>query len=99
MKERLALATIASCLAAAIVYPLLRLAQRLLFDEPDPALVLWSEHAAYFWRVWTAAYVGGMFGFAAWSAAQKNAARVARLFTPALVTAAVLLAVQALLVP
>ena len=45
---------------------------------PDPALVIYSEHAAYFWRAWTAAYLGAMVGFAAWLVAGRHEAQADR---------------------
>ena len=96
---RAALAAIAVCSTAMAVYALLRVAQKVLFPEPDPALVLWSEHAGYFWRAWTAFYVGGMAGFVAWIAAGRDAARTARVLASALVVSALLLAAQGLFLP
>jgi len=96
---RLGLATIAACTAATALYALLRIGQSLLFAEADPAKILWSEHAGYFWRAWTAAYVGGMLGFVAWIVAGSRPERVATFLGRALPFAALLLALQGLLVP
>ena len=57
-RPRLAVAVVSACAAAIAGYAVLRVAQRLAFGEPDPALVIYSEHAAYFWRAWIAAYFG-----------------------------------------
>jgi hypothetical protein len=96
---RMALAVIATCTSAMVIYALLRIAQAVVVPEPDPAHALPSEHAGYFWRAWTAVYVGGTFGFAAYLVAGKAPQRTARFLARAVVVAALLLAAQALLVP
>ena len=96
---RAALAVVAGCTTAIALYALLRIAQKLLFPEPDPALVLWSEHAGFFWRAWTAAYVGGTGGFVAWIASGRDAAKTARVLASSIVVSALLVAAQGVLVP
>ena len=96
---RSALAAIGGCTAAMAVYAIVRVGQSLVFDEPDPALVIWSEHAGFFWRTWTAFYVGGMAALITWVLAARHAPRVASFLARALPIAAALLAAQALLVP
>ena len=96
---RAGLAIVAACTTALVVYAILRVGQKILFPEPDPALVLWSEHAGYFWRAWTAVYVGGMGGFVAYVASARHAARTARLLASAIVAGALLIAAQGVLVP
>ena len=96
---RLGLALVATCTAATILYALLRAAQALLFREPDPALVIWSEHAGFFWRALTAGYGGGMVGFVAFQRAERHAAAVATALARAVLVAATLLAAQAMLIP
>lgn len=96
---RVGLAFVAACATALLLYALVRTAQALLFPEPDPALVIWSEHSGYFWRALTVAYVGGMAGFVTWLASARHAGRIARLLTRLLPLAAALLTGQALLLP
>ena len=96
---RVGLAIVAACTTALVVYAALRVGQTLLVPEPDPALVLWSEHAGYFWRAWTAAYVGGMGGFVTYVAAARHAARTARVLATAIVAGGLLIAAQGVLVP
>jgi hypothetical protein len=96
---RLAMAGIAACLAAVALYALLRIAQFYVFPEPNPATVIWSAHAGYFWRSWTVAYAGGMAGFFGYAASARHAERVARLLVVGLTVASVLIAVQGLFVP
>ena len=96
---RAALALVAACTTAAALYAILRIVQALIFPEPNPALVIWSEHAGFFWRVWTVFYLGGMSAFLTWLASLRHAGRVASILAAALPAAALLLAAQGLLVP
>lgn len=99
MKPRLALALVAGLEAAIALYAVTRVVQARFMKEPDPALVIWSEHAGFFWRGWTVAYVGGMVAFAAWMLAKKDEARVARLCARSVLVVALLIAIQGVLVP
>jgi hypothetical protein len=96
---RAALSIVAGCTVATGLYAVVRVVQSLVLTEPDPALVLWSEHAGFFWRALTVGYLGGMAAFLTWLASARSAARVAALLVRALPVAAALLAAQALLVP
>jgi hypothetical protein len=96
---RLGLAVIAACATAAGLYGILRVVQSLLFKEADPALVIWSEHAGFFWRALTVGYVGGMAGFVTWWLSARHAGRVARVLVRVVLIAAGLLAAQGVLVP
>jgi choline-glycine betaine transporter len=97
--QRLRLALIAGCLTAVALYGLLRVVQLVLFPEPNPATVIWSAHAGYFWRAWTVAYTGGMAAFVAYLASGRAPGRVARVLGAALVPCAVILTVQAVFFP
>lgn len=94
-RSRLAIACIAACTAATGVYALLRLGQWLLVPETNPALVIYSDHAAYFWRAWTAAYFGVAVGFSA----SLRAERIARLLPASVTLATAILILQSLLLP
>ncbi len=96
---RAALAAVSGCTAAVLLYAILRAGQAAFGHEPDPALVVWSEHSGFFWRAWTAAYAAVMAGFATWLATARSAARVGRLLVSGIVLAALLLGAQGLLVP
>jgi hypothetical protein len=99
MRGRLALAWIAAALAAAGFYAVLRVGQALGGAEPDPALIVWSPHAGFFWRAWTAAYFGVMAGFAVFVLAPRAPERVARAVAALVVVVAALVTAQGLLVP
>ncbi len=96
---RMGLAVMAGCVVAVGLYAVLRIVQGAVGREPDPALVIWSEHAGFFWRSWIVVYVGGMAAFLTWVASAKNAPAVVGVLATALPIAAVLLAAQAAFVP
>ena len=98
-RVRGALALIAGCTAAMGLYAVVRVGQAVIFTEPDPALVIWSEHSGFFWRTWTVVYVGGMAALLTWMIAGRDAPHVAAVLMRALPIAAGALAAQAVLVP
>lgn len=99
MKPRLALALVAACEAAIVLYAFTRVLQARFMKEPDPALVIWSEHAGFFWRGWTVAYVAGMVAFATWMLAKRDPDKVARWLATGVVVSAIAIAAQGVLVP
>ncbi len=66
------------------------------FREPNPATVIWSAHAGYFWRVLIVSYAGGMAAVMTWAAASAAPDRVARLLPSAVAVAAALILLQGL---
>ena len=96
---RAALALMTGLVTAVGLYGLLRGLQLIFFPEPNPATVIWSAHAGYFWRGWIVAYVGGMAGFLGWSAAGRDPERVAKALARAVVVAAAILFVQGVALP
>ncbi len=99
MSSRAAAALAAGTSSAVLIYALLRLAQRVLLTEPNPAEVLYSEHAGFFWRSWTAIYAGGMIALAARLASDRRPALAARLVSALVVAAAMALAVATIVAP
>ncbi len=95
----IALGAIAGLLTTISLYALIRGVQLLLFREPNPATVIWSEHAGYFWRIWISAYAGGMAALLAGRDARKNPMRIVRMLGPLVMIAAALIAVQGLFLP
>jgi len=81
------------------MYAVTRSVQRFVFPEPEPATVMWSAHAGFFWRVWTVIYAGGFAAFVAWLAARGHRLAAARALAPAIVVAAALLALQTTFLP
>jgi hypothetical protein len=85
--------------AAVVAYALLRAIQVLRSSEANPAVVVWSPHAGFFWRAWTAAYIGGMAATMAALVSRGRVEAVARALTPAVAVAAGLLALVTALFP
>lgn len=93
---KLALAAATGCTAAALLYSILRIVQAVLFPDPDPTTVMWSEHSGFFWRAWTCAYVAGAIALVAHRFAGE---RLARVLARAVIPVAAVVALQAALVP
>jgi hypothetical protein len=96
---RAALGAMTGLVTAVILYALLRGLQLLLFREPNPATVIWSLHAGYFWRALIAAYAGGMAAMLGWLAAGLSPAKLARALATAVLVAGALITLQGLLLP
>ena len=96
-KESLLATTIAfawgGCVAA-IAYAVVRFIQFFLYPDPNPATLVWSAHAGFFWRCWTCGFAGALAAFIAFVGAQRGPERAARTLAGAIATAAVLLALQ-----
>ena len=83
-------------------YAIVRAIQHVAFAEPNPATLVWSAHAGFFWRAWTVAYAGGMASFVALVVARRHppaAAAAAAALAPAIAIAAGLVALQSVFVP
>jgi hypothetical protein len=76
-----------------------RAIQRVVYPEPNPAALVWSAHAGFFWRVWTVAYLGGVAAFVTFLVARGRTIAAARALAPAIVIAAGLLALQSVFLP
>ena len=99
MTTRIAIAFAWGCLVSVLFYALLRAVQWVLFREPNPALVVWTPHAGYFWRVWTVVFAGLLASLSAFLVAAQSVERAARALLPMLAVAAVLLSLQAAFMP
>jgi hypothetical protein len=86
-------------LIAVGAYAAVRAIQFFLYPDPNPATLVWSAHAGYFWRAWTVGYAGGMATFIAFPLVRGDLARSARALVPAVGVATALLALQALFFP
>jgi hypothetical protein len=100
--DRLVAAGIAvcwGCVVAVGCYAVVRSIQFFVYPDPNPATLVWSAHAGFFWRSWTCGYAGGISAFVAYLAARGDKVRVARGLGPAIVVASVLLALQVAFLP
>jgi hypothetical protein len=85
-------------ITAIALYPLLRIGAAVWGHEANPATLLYSSHAGYFWRSWTCAYAGAMVAVLAGSFL-KDDARTFRVLGTGLSVAVTLLVAQSLFVP
>lgn len=96
---RIGLAAIAGCEAALTLYAALRVYQAAKGTEPNPALILWSAHAGYFWRAWISAYVGGMVALAIYVVSAKRIEQTTKWLATSLFVAVLAITAQGILVP
>jgi hypothetical protein len=87
------------CVVAVAAYAVVRGIQFFLYPDPNPATLVWSAHAGYFWRAWTCGYAGGIAVFIAYLLARARTEAAARALAPAAGVAALLLALQTLAFP
>ena len=92
------LAIACGCEVACAAYAIIRTFQYFFIPEPNPALVMQSVHAGYFWRAWISAYAGGFVALLVGLLA-KSEDRVARAALWALPWSAGLLVVQGVFIP
>ncbi len=99
MRSRLAVSAIAAVLTTVVVYAVLRAFAALFGHEPDPALVIWSEHAAMFWRLGIGAYAAGAAAFCVFLATGASPEATTRWVLRAVLPVAVLVTLQGVFLP
>jgi len=87
-----------ACVAVA-AYGIVRGIQFFLYPDPNPATLVWSAHAGFFWRCWTCAYAGGIAAFVAFLFTQSRFDRSVAALGPAIAVVAALLALQVTIFP
>lgn len=80
-------------------YAVVRAIQFFLYPDPNPATLVWSAHAGFFWRCWTCAYAGGIASFIAFLVIRANPAKALRTLPPAIAITAAMLALQTAILP
>jgi hypothetical protein len=95
----LAVAVAWGCCVSVAAYGIVRFIQFFLYPDPNPATLVWSAHAGFFWRCWTCGYAGALAAFIAFVGAQRGPERAARWLVGAVATCAVLLALQVAFFP
>jgi hypothetical protein len=80
-------------------YAAVRAVQFFVYPDPNPATLVWSAHAGYFWRAWTVGYAGGIAAFVAFLVVRRSAAAATRALPVAVGVAAAALALQSALLP
>jgi hypothetical protein len=85
--------------AAVAAYALVRTVQFFVYPDPNPATLVWSAHAGFFWRSWTCAYAGALAAFIAYVPTRRHLAASVKALGPAVAVVAVLLALQTAVFP
>jgi hypothetical protein len=80
-------------------YAVVRAIQFFLYPDPNPATLVWSAHAGFFWRCWTCAYAGGIAAFVAYLFTQARIERSIAALGPAVAVVAIMLALQVAILP
>jgi hypothetical protein len=84
---------------AVAAYAVVRGIQFFVYPDPNPATLVWSAHAGFFWRCWTCAYAGGFAAFVAYLVAHARPEAAARTLAPAIVVAGAMLVAQTAILP
>ncbi len=87
-----------ACVAVA-AYGIVRAIQFFVYPDPNPATLVWSAHAGFFWRCWTCAYAGALAAFIAYVGAKRSPAKAARSLVGAIAVAGAILALQTAFLP
>jgi hypothetical protein len=95
----LALSVAWGLVVAVGAYAIVRAIQHAVYPEPNPAALVWSAHAGFFWRAWTVSYLGGVGAFVAFVVSRGRAEASARALAPAIAIATGLLVVQSVFLP
>ncbi len=80
-------------------YAVVRAIQKVVYPDPNPAALVWSAHAGFFWRVWTVGYLGGVAAFVTFVVARGRTSAAARTLPPAIAVATALLVLQTVFLP
>lgn len=99
MKRRLVLAGAAACVVAVALYAVMRTVQFVVAPDPNPAAVIWTAHAGYFWRALTVAYASVAIGFVVYQLAPRYEEKLVALLVPLVRIAILLVVAQALFFP
>ncbi len=87
-----------ACVSVA-AYGIVRGIQFFLYPDPNPATLVWSAHAGFFWRCWTCGYAGALAAFIAFVVAQRDPDRAARTLVGAVAVAGAIHALQTAVFP
>jgi hypothetical protein len=80
-------------------YAVVRAIQFFVYPDPNPATLVWSAHAGYFWRAWTVAYAGGIGAFIAFPVVRARIEPATRALAVAVGVATGAIALQTALLP
>jgi hypothetical protein len=84
---------------AVFAYAAIRGLERVLFQEPNPAMLIWSDHSPFAWRAAIALYLGGAAVFGGFAAARRAGPAAARGLLVSVALAAAAIVLQGALLP
>ena len=84
---------------AIFAYSVVRLVDVVLFPEPNPVIVVWTERSRFVWRAVIAAYLGGASVFGGYSLASRTSERVPIWLERIILAAALCLLGQSIFAP
>jgi hypothetical protein len=87
------------CVVALGAYAAVRTVQFFAYPDPNPAALVWSAHAGFFWRCWTCAYAGAIAAFVVYVWVKVHPEGALRALPPAIAITAGLLALQTVFLP
>lgn len=70
--ERLAIALGFGLAISVLAYAAVRIMDVVLFPEPNPVVVIWTDRSRFLWRALIAMYLGGASVFGGYSLAVRN---------------------------
>lgn len=89
----------AGAATSVIAYASVRVLERALFPEPNPAMLIWADRSPFVWRAAIALYLGGAAGFGGYALAVRSPATAARGLFASLVVAVAAIVAQGALRP
>lgn len=72
---RMTIALAFGCAVTVFAYSTVRIVDVLLFPEPNPAIVVWTDRSRFVWRALVAVYLGGASVFAGFGLVNRTPER------------------------
>jgi hypothetical protein len=72
---RITIALAFGCAVTVFAYSTVRIVDVLLFPEPNPAIVVWTDRSRFVWRALIAVYLGGASVFAGFGLVNRRPER------------------------
>jgi hypothetical protein len=96
---RLLIAAVFGLSIAAIAYAAVRVLDVVLYPEPNPVVVIWTDRSRYIWRALIATYLGGASVFGAYCLAFRTPEDMFSWMDKLIVLAGACLLLQAVFAP
>jgi hypothetical protein len=96
---RLLIAAVFGLSIAAIAYAAVRVLDVVLYPEPNPVVVIWTDRSRFIWRMLIAAYLGGASVFGGYSLSSRTTENMFSWMEKLIVLAGACLLMQAVFAP